>query len=232
MTDIHFDEGGDPGEIRRRRIMLGVGAAVVLLLGWLIWRQLSDVHGVPVQAPPATAIDMLPPPPPPPPPPPEPPKEIPPEPTETPNPTPTPTPEAPAPMSIDSAAQAGSDAFGLSAGKGGGMGAPGGSGTCLGVRCGPSGGISEAFYTRYLSGELQQHVQDEDRVNRFVFTGDFAIWISASGAVTKVELVRGSGDSRRDSVLASVLAAVRGLDAPPASLRFPQRITVRGRRSL
>jgi hypothetical protein len=122
----------------------------------------------------------------------------------------------------------------MSAGSGSGTGAPGSAGTCLGAKCGgtPSGGISDAFYGRYLSSALQERVEREGKVNRFVFTADFAIWITAGGAVSKVELVRGSGDGKRDQVLASVLNSVRGLNAPPASLKFPQRITVRGRKSL
>ena len=137
-------------------------------------------------------------------------------------------------MQIDSAAQAGTDSFGLSAGKGGGLGAPGSSGTCLGAKCGsgPSGGISDAFYGRYLSSELQQRVQNDRAVNRLVFFADFAIWITPGGSVSKVELLKGSGDDRRDQQLASILKGVSGLNGPPVSLRFPQRISVRGRKSL
>jgi hypothetical protein len=137
-------------------------------------------------------------------------------------------------MQIDSAAQAGTDSYGMSAGSGSGMGAPSSAGTCLGAKCGgaPSGGISDSFYGRYLSSALQERVEREGRVNRFVFTADFAIWITSGGAVSKVQLLRGSGDDKRDQLLASVLNGVSGLNAPPPSLKFPQRITVRGRRSL
>jgi len=137
-------------------------------------------------------------------------------------------------MQIDSTAQAGSDSFGLGAGKGGGIGAPGGAGTCLGTNCGSGvgGGISDAFYGRYLSSALQERVQRDSKVNRLVFTADFAIWISPSGKVTKIELVRSSGDEKRDAILENILQGVSGLDTPPSSYRFPQRITVRGRRSL
>lgn len=235
MSQITFDGAGPPGGgTQRKLIIAGVGIAIVLA-GWLLYRMLTAVHGVPVPPAPVTSIEMLPPPPPPPPPPPS-PKEPPPEPSAspTPAPTPTPQPQAPAPMQIDSAAQAGSDAFGLGAGQGGGMGAPSSAGTCLGAKCGaaPSGGISDAFYGRYLSGELQERVQREKSVNRLVFTAEFAIWITPSGSVSRVNLVRGSGDDRRDRQLASILNSVNGLNAPPPSLRFPQRITVRGRKSL
>jgi hypothetical protein len=138
-------------------------------------------------------------------------------------------------MQIDSAAQAGTDSYGMSAGSGGGMGAPSSAGTCLGAKCGggtPSGGISDAFYGRYLSSALQERVERDGKVNRYVFTADFAIWITPGGSISKVQLVRGSGDDKRDQLLSSILNGVSGLNAPPASLKFPQRITVRGRKSL
>ena len=78
---------------------------------------------------------------------------------------------------------------------------------------------------------MQQRVEREGKVNRQVFSADFAISI-AGGRVSSVKLVRSSGDDRRDQLLAQVLASVSGLNAPPASLHFPQRITVRGRKSL
>lgn len=236
MTRITFDDVEPQGADTQRKLMIGAVLLAVVIAGWLLYRQLTSINGVPVPAAPTTSIDLLPPPPPPPPPPED--KPPPPDPAQTPSPTPaptpSPTPQAPAPMQIDSAAQAGTDSFGLSAGAGGGRGAPASAGTCLGANCGggPAGGISDAFYGRYLSSELQQRVQNDRAVNRLVFLADFAIWISSSGSVSKVELLKGSGDDRRDQQIASILKAVSGLNSPPASLRFPQRISVRGRKSL
>lgn len=209
-------------------IALGV---LLFALGWFLYRSMTGVHGVQAKEAPPVISQLLPLPPPPPPPPPPKPQEKPPEPTEKPTPQPSaePKPNAPAPMQMNAEAQAGPGS--LASGTGTGLGTPSGIGTCLGSNCG-TGGIGDAFYGRYLSSELQQRVQDENRVNRSVFTADFAIWISTSGAVTKVELVKGSGDDRRDTLVASLLNKVTGLDPPPSSFRFPQRITVRGRRSL
>jgi hypothetical protein len=238
VSQFTFEDERPEGQSLQQRL---VWAAVLLggaLLVWFLYRQLTSVHGVPVPPPATTQVNMLPPPPPPPPPPPT-PEKPPPEPTPsqtpTPAPQPTPQPQAPAPMQIDSSAQAGTDSYGMSAGSGSGMGAPSSAGTCLGAKCGgtgTSGGISDAFYGRYLSSALQERVERESKVNRYVFTADFAIWITAGGAVSKVQLVRGSGDDKRDQLLASILNGVSGLNAPPASFRFPQRITVRGRKSL
>lgn len=209
-----------------------VALALLLWLGWFLYQSMTGVHGVAVKEQPPVISNLLPPPPPPPPPPPK-PEEKPPEPTEkpTPSPAPSPTPDkaAPAPMQMNAEAQAGPG--GIAAGSGTGSGAPGGTGTCLSNCGGPSGAFSDGFYTRYLSGALQQRVQRESKVNRSVFTADFAIWISG-GRVTKAQLLQSSGDDRRDAILKSVIEEASGLDQPPASYKFPQRITVRGRKSL
>lgn len=218
------------------------GALLVLLLAYFIYTQLTGARGVKVEAPPAIAIEMLPPPPPPPPPP-EPEPE-PPEPTEQPDPVPSPEPPTPtpqqapaaAPMTIAGPPQAGSDSYGLAAGSGGGIGSPGSRGTCLGINCGVGtgggGGMSDAVYSRYLSSVLQERVQRDEKANRQVFSADFAITVTAAGRLSGIRLVRSSGKDDRDAVLRDILERVGGLRAPPQSMRFPQRITVRGRRAL
>jgi hypothetical protein len=214
-----------------------IGVLLILAIAYFVYDQLNSVRGVKVEAPSPLLVSMVPPPPPPPPPP-EPEPE-PPEPTEQPDPTPNPeTPKAEpepaaAPMTINAPAQPGAGA--IVAGSGGGIGSPGSAGTCLGTNCGAGtggGGMSDAFYRRYLSSALQERVQDSDRVNRLIFSADFAITVTASGTVSAARLVRSSGRDERDAELAAILLRVRGLDAPPSSMRFPQRITVRGRRAL
>jgi hypothetical protein len=225
-----FDDG--PGVLWRWAPYAVLGA--LLLAGvWWLYTDITGVHGKHVEPPPTVVAQILPPPPPPPPPQPQP---KPPEPQANPNPVPNPeppkAPSAPAPMAINGPAQAGGDSFGLQSGNGG-NGAPGGLGTCTGVNCGSvvGGGMSEGFYRRYLSNELQRRVQGDDRLNRQVFSADFAITI-AQGRVTAASLVRSSGRDDRDQALRSVLLTVTNLDPPPNSVRFPQLITVRGRRSL
>ncbi|MBY0391666.1 MAG: TonB C-terminal domain-containing protein, partial [Novosphingobium sp.] len=138
---------------------------------------------------------------------------------------------APAAVSINGPAQAGSDAFGLQSGNGGGLGGGGSTGACTGPACGGTG-MSEVFYRRYLSAVLQEKVQRDDRVNRLVFSADFAITISPSGRISSVSLLKTSGRDDRDASLKAILLAISNLDPPPSGVRFPQRITVRGRRSL
>ena len=224
-----------------RRLPLIIGALVLLGVAWLIYSQMSATTGVKVEAPPPAVVNMLPPPPPPPPPPPK-PEPKPPEPQDKPNPVPNPDPKpaaapnSPAPVSINGPAQAGSDSFGLQSGSGGGIG---GSGTCAGTNCGSGNGtggggtaMSEVFYRRYLSAVLQEKIQRDDRINRLVFSADFAITISPTGRVTAVSLLKSSGRTDRDQILRTDLLSAADLDPPPAGVKFPQRVTVRGKRSL
>ena len=73
-------------------------------------------------------------------------------------------------------------------------------------------------------------MENNDKINRQIFSADFAVTISPGGQVTAVQLLRSSGNSKRDQLLLAALQSIRGLDAPPASFRFPQKITVRGSR--
>lgn len=226
-----FDPDAKPPLLNR--LLPIVAIVVVAAAAWWLYGQITATGTVKVDnEPPAIKAEMLPPPPPPPPPPPDqPPPDKLPDPNPAPAPEPAPAPDQPAPMKIDGPAQAGTDAFGMSAGKGGGMGAVGGNGTCTGLNCGGGGApIATGFYTRYLSGALQDRIQDNDKINRQIFTADFSVWISASGQVTRAELLRSSGNGKRDQMLLAILQSVRGLDAPPAAFRFPQKITVRGSR--
>ena len=224
-----FDDGA-PGALRHLPWLLA--ALVLLAAAFGLWRLTNSTVGKAKPEPPHTTALLLPPPPPPPPPP---PKEQPPEPVETAKPvpveTPTPAPaktDAPAPVSIDAAAEAGGDAFGLQAGSGGGMGGTGATGTGTGA----AGGISDSFYGQNLRTALQQRIQDDDGVNRQVFAAEFAVWVDTRGKLTRAELLKTSGDAKRDKQLLAILLATDGLDAPPATIRFPARITVRGRKSL
>lgn len=221
-----------------RYALIAIGVLLLLGLAWYVWQSVSGVRAVYVEEQPPVISELLPPPPPPPPPPPK-PQDTPPEPVDkpTPAPTPSPTPDkpAPAPMQIGGPAQAGGDSFGMQSGTGGGMGAPGSTGTCVGPNCfggGPVGGISDGFYARNLSNALQRRVERDRQLSRMVFTADFAIWVSPSGAVTRADLVRSSGDSKRDAMLKTIIENASGLDAPPASFKFPRRITVKGQRAL
>lgn len=225
-----FDD--DDGAPRKTWLWLVIGVVALALAGLGVWWVNGLTVGKDRKAPPTTTALLLPPPPPPPPPPPQ---EKPPEPVETTKPvpveTPTPTPakaaDAPAAVAIDAAATGAGDDFGLKGGGPGGMGGAGATGTGTGA----AGGISDSFYGQNLRNALQQRIQDADGINRQVFSADFAVWVDGGGRVTKAELLRSSGDAKRDQKLLALLQATNDLDAPPASIRFPARITVRGKKS-
>ncbi|WP_213979243.1 TonB-dependent receptor [Sphingomonas sp. dw_22] len=235
----------EPFELEDRNPILAawpwvIVAALVAALVWFVYSQLTAVRGIKVEAPSPQVVSMLPPPPPPPPPPPE-IKEKPPEPTEQPQPSPAEAPKAPqpqaAPVTVAAPAQAGTDAYGVKAGPGGGTGAPSSTGTCLGTNCGaaPSGnGMTEGLYRQYLSSALEERVRGDDKLSRLVFSADLALTVTADGRVTGVRLLgaRGRNDDATMEKLASLLGSVRGLNAPPPSMVFPQRVTVRGRRGI
>lgn len=205
---------------------------IVVALAVGVWRLANDDQGVARKIAPPPMIALAPPPPPPPPPP----KEQPPEPekpdTVAPTPEPkaeaTPRSDAPRQMTIAGPAQAGSDAFGVAAGKGGGVsvgGDPNGSDTPGG------GGFAEASYQRYLSATLQSTIQADERVNRLFFSAEVRIWVRPDGAIGDVVIARSSGDTRADNALVAALRSLPRLDRPPPQTKFPARVALRGRRA-
>lgn len=230
-SEAQFHEPHGNRAVQTALVLVGVLLAAALL--WYLYTAFTSVGGVKVEAPPPQVVNMLPPPPPPPPPPPE-PQQKPPEPTEAPTPTPQPAkaPDAPAPMQMNAEAQAGTG--GIAAGTGGGMGAPSSTGTCVGLNCGKpaGGGINDGLYRQYLSSALQQAVYRDSRSRRFASSAEFSILVSPAGMIERVELRASSGKAEDDAVLRDILAAVRGLRAPPYTQRYPVLIRVRGRKSL
>ncbi len=217
MSDT-YEEFEERGWLSRLRAVSVPGALVLAVAGAILYF-LHDTSGVKREAPPLpTLVATLPPPPPPPPPQkqPEVEKKVEEEqkPTEQPKQV-----EAPRPITINGPAQAGTDAFGVGAGSGGG-------------EVGSGGGFGDATYSRYMGSALQQAIQNDERVNRLVFSADVAIWVNESGRITRAEILQSSGDAKVDQDLVATLEAMPALDEPPPStLEFPQRITVRGRRA-
>lgn len=212
-------------------LIAGVAVAVVL---WLIWQWATDTNSVRREAPRLQTIIPLPPPPPPPPEP-----ERPPEPEDVveediPDPEPEPDlaeepipeDEAPSPsddlaeaMQIDGEAQAGADAFNIAAGSGRGMAGSG------------AGRVGNATYGQYLAYQFQRILREADETRNLSFRMQANVWLNDAGQITRVELLRSSGDPDVD---ASVIAALRAVPAlserPPASLSLPVRVSLQGRR--
>ncbi len=215
-----------------RYVKWGAGLLVAALAAWFLWQWANDMAGVRREAPKVPTIIPLPPPPPPPP-------EKPPEP-ETPveekvvEPEPTPEPEevkpeeeappSPAddlanPMQMDGDAQAGSDAFNIGAGKGGGMAGAGG------------GRLGTGTYSQFLAFTFQRLLRENSELRNLAFSLQADVWLSSVGEITRVELIKSSGNPQIDT---QVLAALRGAPAlserPPASITLPVRLSLQGRR--
>lgn len=181
----------------------------------------------------ATAMVMLPPPPPPPPEPekqPEPePEKVEPKITEvesTPvesmdkpmdDAAPSPSQDMGDPMTMNADAQAGTD--GIAVGAGGGM-------------TGGGGGLGAGSYQRYISARLQQALTRDPRTRNLVFSDlRVDLWMAADGRVTKVQLAQGSSNDKTDELVLAMLREIQAVDErPPASMRFPMRVSMNGRR--
>jgi TonB family protein len=212
--------------------ILGVLALAVLVA--VVWYLMSGTASTKREVA-ATPTLVLPPPPPPPPEPeklpePEPEKVKPevqepePKPLEPLEPPKDDTPPSPSqdlgdPVTIDGAAQAGTDAFGIQAGRGGGMTGGGG------------GGLGSRSYSSWLSSALQQAFVRDQRTRQLAFDDiRIELWLDANGAVSRVQLTQGTGTARIDEAVLAMVRDFRADERPPASLRFPLRMSIKGRR--
>jgi hypothetical protein len=215
------EEKEGPGRFLKPLLLVAVFLALAAAIWWFAHQQ----TGIRRSAPQIQTITMVPPPPPPPPPPktPPPPEQ---KVEETPRPEETPkTPSPPQQVTINGPAQAGSDAFGVQAGSGGGMIGSGGAST-PGT---DTSGLSEATYRRYLSGELTNTLQEDKAVNRSVFTAEVLIWMDGR-RITRAQIARSTGDGKLDKAITASLERVSVDQAPTSGVRFPQRVVVHGRR--
>lgn len=202
-----------------------LAALLVGLVGYLLLKDPASTRR-PVAAVPVLTLPPPPPPPPEPEPEPEPevePEEVMPEPEpleDVPKPAEeAPTPDTADPVTMNADAQAGTDNFGIQSGRGGGMSGVG------------AGGAGNASYGRYLGYVLQQAIARDERLRPLAFQLTLHVWLGPGGELSRVELARGSGNPDADQ---AVLEAVRALgrvdERPPASLTFPARVLVQGRR--
>ncbi|MNR78002.1 hypothetical protein D3C72_86880 [compost metagenome] len=224
---INPHSGSRAADLWRRWGGYAIGGFIVLVLVAVVWYLVSGTASTKREVA-ATPMLMLPPPPPPPPEPeklpePEPEKvqqEAPPEPTTNPQEAPadaaTPSPDAGDPTTINDSAQAGTDNFGVMAGRGGGM-------------TGGGGGLGS--YSGYVANALQQAFARDPRTRTLAFQEiRINLWLDADGKATRVELLQGTGNTQTDEAVLAMARDFRSDVRPPATQRFPARLTIKGRR--
>jgi TonB family protein len=215
-----------------RLLKWGAGLLLGAVAAYLLWQWANDMSGIRREAPKVPTIIPLPPPPPPPPEkPPEPPtpveeKIVEPEPTPEPQEVkpeeeapPSPADDLANPMQMDGDAQAGSDAFNIGAGKGGGMAGAGG------------GRVGNGTYSQFLAFTFQRLLRENPDLRNLAFVLQADVWLSSVGEITRVELVKSSGKPEIDTqVLAALRNAPHLSERPPASMTLPVRLSLQGRR--
>lgn len=218
--------------VRRRWGGWLAGVFAVLFAAMVLWWLLSGDQATVRREVPVAPLLTLPPPPPPPPEPeqieeaPEEEDVVEPEPLDEPlepmpedEPPPTPSEDLGDPVTMDALAQAGTDAFGIQSGSGGGM-------------TGTGRGMGNTTYSRYISSVLQQALAADHRTRRLAFDDiRLDLWLNGDGQPVRVELVQGTGSDAIDEAVLTMVRELEAFDArPPASLRFPLRMSIRGRR--
>lgn len=233
------DEDEEGGGLARKLGLGLAGLATFAGVAYLIYNAGSGTGKLRPKEPPSIQIVDLPPPPPPPPP--EPTPEVPqeeevveqePTPIEQAPPEPTPEPPAAEPQAeappgdagLNAEGEAGTDGFGLRAGKGGGL-------------FGTGGGGGGGGYGQYAENVFRQALS-EDRKLRLARADDDAfevairVSIAADGTVRSVDVERSSGDTAFDSDVAEVIRKKGTVGRAQANGKAGfVRLVVRGRRT-
>jgi protein TonB len=124
-------------------------------------------------------------------------------------------------LAVDAAGSGAGDGFGL-VGKKGGADLIGGGG----------GGTNRfGWYGAMLKDRIQDAIQKDKKLREAgVFQRVVNIWIDASGAVSRVEIIGGSDSAEMNSAIKATLIALAPLrEAPPADMPQPIRVRVSAR---
>ncbi|HJY78350.1 MAG TPA: energy transducer TonB [Burkholderiales bacterium] len=233
MSPAHYHY--DAPDRRRdglRTVLFVLG--LLLVLGVLVyagWRLAKDA-GAPRKKQ-AQQISLVKPPlPPKPPPEPERPKEQvkqeikPPEPKPEPKPDDSPPPAQD--LGLDAKGVAGGDNFGL-------VGRPGGRDiTTIGAETGTGTGgkkVNSAFYASQLQAQVQEVLNQDERLRRAEYRALVNLWVNGQGKVTRVEVAGSTGDGDLDRRLREVLEEAKKLRPPPEGIALPIRMELVARRT-
>jgi hypothetical protein len=206
--------------------LIGAVALIFLAGGYWIYSVVNDDSVPRRRVMEVVALKIIEPPPPPPKvePPPEPPKVIEEQIIEPPVDAPpdeAPPQEAPpeGPIGLDAQGGAGGDAFGLAA-------RPGGRDFLIGNNRGGGGGNRFGRYATLIQSQIDKSLRGDEMLEAARFRTTMRIWLTASGAIERVELARTTGDAELDQRIARVISNMPAIsEAPPSEM--PQPVIVR-----
>jgi TonB family protein len=96
---------------------------------------------------------------------------------------------------------------------------------------GGGGGLGSRPYASYVSNALQQAFARDQRTRQLAFEDiRIDLWLDADGKATRAQLVRGTGNAQTDEAVLAMVRDFRADERPPGSLRFPMRMSIKGRR--
>jgi len=202
-----------PATANKRRYLpaIVVTAVVVSVAGGAVALVRSFLASPPSAPPPLVEqVQLIRPPPPPPdqPPPPPPPEEkvdiTPPE--QPPDPAPNNEPPPSTQLGLDAEGGAGSDAFGLVGNKGG-------------RELTATGGSAFAWYAGLLKDQILNELNGDDKLRKGKYSVTLRAWLRQDGSVVRFEILKGSGDPKRDRWISGDLTHVQRLSqAPPSGM--------------
>ena len=96
---------------------------------------------------------------------------------------------------------------------------------------GAGGGLGAGSYGRYVANALQLAFARDPRTRQLAFNDiRVDLWLDADGKATKALLVQGTGNAQTDEQVLAMVRDFRADERPPAALRFPARVSIKGRR--
>ncbi|RSK89853.1 TonB family protein, partial [Pandoraea apista] len=92
-------------------------------------------------------------------------------------------------------------------------------------------GLGSRSYSAWLASSLQQAFGRDQRTRTLAFDDvRIDLWLDADGRATRAQMVRGTGNAAIDDAVLAMLRDFRAEEKPPASLRYPLSMSIRGRR--
>lgn len=128
----------------------------------------------------------------------------------------------PGPLGLDQAAEGPGDQFNL-AGKPGGRGILGGGG---------GGGSRWGWYATIVTQQIENALRSNEKTRHLVGQVQVRLWADGAGRVSRVQLVKSSGNTEIDAMISNqVLSGIMLREPPPADMPMPIVTRITGRRT-